>query len=370
MRSALFSKDYSNRTTFTEQFLDKAKCPIGIYIYPKNREKQIERLPVLNYFTYENIGETENWLKIDSLISDQTAIFFDNPSRYPKISSPKHGFLSRLSKLAKNKAILDIVPFTLDIQYLYTPFSYLGREILGYAHYYAFRENYKELDKDGNVRFSHDFDLLADKVVNVSEIDYFNFLCPNRRIINVQSTEDEIQSYSALRSELFDAKSFSPSVTITKLSDHVHAFESRMTALIELLATLKGKTVVLTNLKSYAKTAEKAAKDAGCEVTATSYQLGINDNFDNCIYLESPIVKSYYLLDIESQLNPDCQVFHIVGDTKVDQHLFKTLSDEITQINKFTQELYCAKRRQASPKAIPTKECITSSSGANQLALF
>lgn len=370
MRKAIFSKDYSKRASFTQKFLSEARCSIGIYIYPKNREKEVERLPRIHYFTYENIGETENWLKINSLISSQTAVFFDNPSRYPKISSPKHGFLSKLGKLTKNKAILDIVPFTLDIQYLYTPFSYLGRDILGYAHYYAFRENYKELDADGQVRFSHDFDLLADKIESVSEIDYPCFLCQERTVVNVRATEDEDKSYSVLRDSLFGAKSFSPSVTVTKLADRVHAFDSRKMALIDLLSRLKGKTVVLTNLKSYAKDAEKFATDHGFSVTATSYQLGINKSFDNCIYLESPIVKSYYLLDIESKLDPSCNVFHVLGDTKVDRYLYKNLSDEITQIDEFTKELYRAKRRQASPKAVSPKECTGSSSRADQMALF
>jgi hypothetical protein len=128
--------------------------------------------------------------------------------------------------------------------------------------------------------------------------------------------------------------------------------------------------VVLTNLKSYAKAAEKIASDAGLDITATSYQLGVDGDFDNCIYLESPIVKSYYLLDIESRLRPDCRVFHILGDTKVDQYLYKALIDEITQIDEFTQELSSAKRRQASQKVIPAKECTPSGSGSYQMALF
>jgi hypothetical protein len=370
MKRALFTKDYSKRSQFATSFLAESGCAIGIYVYPKNREKELERVAGYQYFTYENIGDTDNWLKINSLLSDQTAVIFDNPSRYPKISSPKYQFLSKLGKLAKHKAIIDIVPFTLDIQYLYTPFSHLGREILGYAHYYAFRENYHEADSGGNVRFSHDFDLLAEKVAPCSEIDYESFLCPSRDMIPFLSTAEEIASYQALRDELFEAKAFSPSVTITKLADQAHAFGSRSAALLGLLSKLSGKTVVLTNLRSYAKTAEQIAKNAGFDITATSYQLGFTGDFDNCIYLESPIVKSYYLLDVESRLGPDCKVFHILGDTKVDQYLYKTLIDEIIQIDEFTQELSSAKRRQTSPKTIPAKECFAGSSGAHQMALF
>jgi hypothetical protein len=128
--------------------------------------------------------------------------------------------------------------------------------------------------------------------------------------------------------------------------------------------------VVYTNLKDYAKRVEKVAKDSGLKITATSYQLGANGDFDNCIYLESPIVKSYFMLDAESRLKPDSRVFHVLGDTKVDRYLYGNLINEITQIDKFTQELSRAKGRQASPQTIPAKECASSGSGAHQLALF
>jgi hypothetical protein len=370
MKKALFTKDYSRRSQFAKSFLAESGCILGIYIYPKNRDKEIEKVAGYQYFTYENISDTNNWLKINSLLSDQTAVVFDNPSRYPKISSPKYQFLSKLGKLTKHKAIIDIVPFTIDIQYLYTPFSHLGREILGYAHYYAFRENYHEVDSSGDTRFSHDFDLLAEKVAPYSEIDYGSFLCPSRDMIPFLSTAEEMTGYQVLRDELFEAKAFSPSVTITKLADHVHAFGSRSAILLRLLSGLTGKTVILTNLKSYAQSAQRIINEAGFNAVTTSYQLGFTGDFDNCIYLESPIVKSYYLLDVESRLKPGCKVFHILGDTKVDQYLYKTLIDEITQIDRFTQELSSAKRRQASQKAIPAKERTPSSSGADQMALF
>lgn len=370
MKKALFTKDYGRRSRFAESLLADSGCVIGIYIYPKNREKELEKADGYQYFTYENIGDTNNWLRVNSLLSEQTAVIFDNPSRYPKISSPKYQFLSKLGKLAKHKAIIDIVPFTLDIQYLYTPFSHLGREILGYAHYYAFRENYHEADSNGVTRFSHDFDLLAEKVAPYSEIDYGSFLCPSRGVVSFASTTEEMASYQALRDKLFEAKTFSPSVTITKLADHAHALGSRSTALLNLLSRLTGRTVILTNLKSYAQATQRAVNAAGLEAVATSYQLGFSGDFDNCIYLESPIVKSYYLLDVESRLRSDCKAFHILGDTKVDQYLYKALIDEITQIDKFTQELSHAKRRQTSQKAVPTEKCVAGSSGAHQMALF
>lgn len=374
MKAAFFSKDYDRRREFIERFLDDSGVPMAIYIYPKNRKKEFSPPCVkgctVRCFTYEDMTKTNEWLTINSLVSPQTALLLDNPSRYPKITSTKVLALERLEKMVQVKAIVDIVPFTLDIQYLYTPYSYLGREILGYAHYYAFRENYQEQDASGHIRYSHDFDLLADKIAPVTEIDYDRFLCQNRETIEHLSTPEELAQYQSVRDECFAAKQFSPRVVITKLADLAHAFDSRLQSMVGLLKTLKGKTVVYTNLKDYAKRAEKFAKDSGFHVAGASYQIGAQGDFDNCIYLESPIVKSYFLLDAESRLKPDCRVFQILGDTKVDRYLYKNLADEITQIDNFTQELSHAKRRQASPKTVSAKECVASSSGANQLALF
>ena len=374
MKAAFFSKDYDRRREFVERFLRAAKTPLVIYIYPKNRKKEFKSPIVegchIRHLTYEDMTKTNEWLTINSLITPQTTLVLDNPSRYPKITSTKVLALERLEKMIKFKAIVDIVPFTLDIQYLYTPYSYLGREILGYAHYYAFRENYHEQDRLGNTRFSHDFDLLVDKISPVTEIDYDRFLCQNRETIDCQSTPEELAQYQALRDECFAAQEFSPRVVITKLADFAHAFDSRLQSMVDLLKKLKGQTVVYTNLKDYAQRAEKFAKSAGFNIVSTSYQVGALGDFDNCIYLESPIVKSYFLLDAESRLNPECRVFHILGDTTVDRYLYKILADEITQIDKFTQELSRAKGRQTSPKALSPKECTPSGTRANQLDIF
>lgn len=374
MRAALFSKDYDRRREFVERFLVKTKTPLAIYIYPKNRKKEFKPPQVkgcgVRCFTYEDMTKTDEWLTINSLVSPQTALILDNPSRYPKITSTKVLALERLEKMIQVKAIVDIVPFTLDIQYLYTPYSYLGREILGYAHYYAFRENYHEQDELGNIRFSHDFDLLAGKIAPVTEIDYDKFLCPSRGLVRCRASATEHQRYQALRDECFAAKEFSSRVVITKLADLVHSFDSRLEAMLDLLKKVKGRTVIYTNLKDYAKKAEAIAKKQGHQVVGTSYQVGAEGSFDNCIYLESPIVKSYFLLDAESRLPTNCNVFHVVGDTKVDSFLYEAVKGELTQIDRFTQELSRAKRWQASPQVVPPEKCVAGGTGTNQLAIF
>ena len=376
MRAAFYSKSTEAKTAFFQRFLAESAANVAIFVYPKNRKKEITipSCPGRSVFpvTYEDLTKTKEWLHVNSLVGTSTALLLDNPSRYAKITSPKVAALQRLEKGLQIKAIADIVPFTMDVQYFYTPMSLLGRDILGYPHYYAFRENYHERDESGRVRNSHDFDVLVPKIATVGSIDYGQFLVTQpRQIIEHDCTAAEIAQYTAARDALFESEEFSPQVAITKLADLSHSFDSRIEALLEVLSQCQGRTVVYCNLSSYAKRAQSAAKKAGHKtVVATSYQVGASGDFDNCIYLESPIVKGYLLLDAESRLPQHCQVYHIVGSAKVDRYLFGLSQHETTQINEFTKELSRVSGAKARAENLSAKKCIGDGTGANQLDIF
>lgn len=376
MRAAFYSKDPEAKTEFFSQFLVDSSAKVAIFVYPKNRKKEMvtPSAPGCHVVTisYEDVTKTREWLYVNSLIGHETALLLYNPSRYAKITSPKVQALQRLEKGLDLKAIADIVPFTMDVQYLYTPLSFLGRDILGYPHYYAFRENYHERDELGHIRNSHDFDVLAPKVATVGEIDYQQFLVTRpRQIVEHDCTAAELAQYDEARNALFAADSFSPQVTITKLADMAHAFESRAEVLLDTLSQCQGQTIIYCNLSSYAKRAQSVAKKAGFNnAIATSYQVGACRDFDSCIYLESPIVKGYFLLDAESRLPQHCQVYHIVGSSKVDRYLFGLSQHETTQINEFTKELSRVSGAKARAKNLPPKGCVDRSNGANQLDIF
>jgi len=340
MRAALFSKSRDEKQRFASEFVRDAKARSVIYVYPKNRRKEKLDIPGTFAVSFEDVTKCGEWLRVNALAGPDTALILENPSRYPKITSEKFRHLYRLAMQVGHRAILDIVPFTLDVQYLYTPFCYLGRDILGYAHYYAFRENYYEMNEDGTVRSAHDADVLAMKIASVSKITYDSFLCRDRTMVKCPTTAAERDEYAAKKAELF-AKYKSPQRIVTRLADTTHAFPSRMNALLELLSKLEGRTVVYTNLGTYAKRAREAAQAAGVENSArfVSYQTGAIGEFDNCIYLESPIVKTYFLLDAESRLPAHCRVFHFLSDAKVDLYLYGELDHELQQIDGLTREL-------------------------------
>lgn len=335
---AFFSKDNVEKDRFIRMFLEKPH-DTAIHFLPKRRIKK----KYLDVYTvpYEDLTKTPVWLKINSIFSNRTLLIMENPTRYPKITSEKVQRLQRLSLQVEKKIIVDIVPFTLDIQYLYTPFSYLDRSILGYAHYYAFRKNYNEINKDGKILKAHNPFLLAQKINNYCYINYERFSLPNRQIIDSPVSSEEHKCYLKLRNTLFE-KEKTPQRIITQLADLIHSFPSRLNSLSKLLQTLKGKTVVFTNLKSYAENLKSKISTQGNKnihfYSYYEYNMDLSD-CKNIIYMESPIVKSYFLLDVEASLNDKCQVFHFLGNTKVDIYLYNQIVKELKQIDKLIHAL-------------------------------
>lgn len=371
MKTALYSKNQEEKNAFIADFAAGATGAV-IHVFPKNMGQRAARLPGVYSTTYEDLTKKDLWLHINSLAGESASLILENPSRYPKATTPKSRALRRLSMQVGRKALVDIVPFTVDVQYLYTPLSFLGREILGYAHNYAFRENYQEMGDDGVIRFAHDADVLAAKMKGFCAISYSAFLCPNRQTVEVESTTEEQAKYAARKAELF-SKEKNPRRIVTRLADTAHAFASRTQALIETMRATDAPALVLCNLSSYAARVNAALKAAGLKhVRATSYQLGLAEkDYCDVVYFESPIVNSYYLLDIEAGLNPDAQVWHFVGDMKVDRLLFDQVSHELKQINNLTKELYAVTigSKARGPEVLLEQERLAGSAGAHCLGV-
>lgn len=338
--SALYSKSRPERRDFMDAFIGSAHGPV-IHVYPKNLGDPPVRSGVFAV-TYEALTDRAPWLHVNSLVGPSTSLLLENPARYPKALAPKSEALRRLSMQVQRKCIVDFVPFTLAMEHLYTPLSYLSRSILGYAHTYVWRENYREVCEDGVIRAAHDPAVVAPKMATVCRITYDGFLCPSRKTVACPATAQEHLAYAHRKDELFE-KETNPQRIITRLADTAHAFRSRLDALVDLVQTLDGPVLVATNLATYAQKAGSALKAAGCHhARAVSYQLGLAHQGEppaHMVYLESPIVDSYYLLDLEAGLPSDCQIYHFLGDTKVDAHLYGRIDAELSEIQALTKEL-------------------------------
>lgn len=344
MRAAFLSKDPRRREAFVRERITADR--VVLYLYPGRRWPKMNLPGHVLAVSFEDITKRDVWLRINNLAPEDAFLVLDGASRYPKISSEKVRRLRRLSmRLKGDRLLVDIVPFTLSVEYLYTPYSYLGRDILGYPHWYAFRENYQELDETGGVVHAHDFPVLARKIAPVTEIDYPAFLAGDRTIVRFSETAEERDRYQQKRSALFERMgegATGPQKIITRLADLTHAFPTRMDRLLSLCGELKGDTVVFTNLASYAQRTAAALKSAGLRARCASYQVGIArlSEAENVIYLESPIVNSYHFLDVESELKQGARVFHFLGEMKVDQYLCREITHETAQIDALTRALY------------------------------
>lgn len=338
--SALYSKDRAERRAVMDAFITSAPGPV-IHVYPKNLGSPPIRSGVYSV-TYEALTDREPWLHVNGLLGPSTSLLLENPARYPVATTPKSRALRRLSMQVSRKLLVDFVPFTQSMECLYTPLSYLSRSILGFAHNYVWRENYQEVCEDGVIRASHDPAVVARKMALYCRVSYASFLQP-RQVVSCSATVAEHEVYAARREELFSRET-NPQRIITRLADTAHAFESRTRALLDLARQVDGPVLVACNLASYAQRAQAAARAAGLRhVRATSYQLGLRDQGEppaHMVYLESPIVDSYYLLDIEASLPDGCQVWHFRGDTKVDLYLFGQIDRELDAIQALTKELY------------------------------
>ncbi|QRE76921.1 hypothetical protein [Methylobacterium aquaticum] len=343
MVRAHISPDAASRRRAVEGFLAACGARHVAYVCPEAYAARSAWIaPHALVVPFERLEDRDTWLTLNAIAGPDTALVMECVSRYPKITSGKFVNLQRLSKLCGHRCLVDVVPFTLGIEYIYTPYSYLDRGILGYAHWYAFREGNIEQDEAGNVVSSHDPVLLARKIAQVTTCDG-SALLASRAVLPVDADASEHAGYAERKAALF-AEHTNPTKIVTRLADHAHAFKSRTAAVVDHVRRLPGRALVLTNLGSYADRLGKALTKAGArDAVATSFSLAVERNdlgaFDHLVYAEAPIVKSYLALDVEGAMRRDATVTDVRGDTRVDSFLHDRWSRETGGIEALTAAL-------------------------------
>lgn len=348
-RFAFFAKTDEERYAFAEAWLRHHGLSRAVYVCPENRADQVRaRINYARVVTFEGITKGITVLPLHEYMAEDksTAVIIDGAIRYNTVSSSKFGPLQRLCRSTDYRLILDIAPFYGDIRSIYFPFSYLDRQILGYQHWYAFRENNLEEALNGKVVGAHDVGLLAGKVAPHSRITFPDLMAAHRKFVECRTTLIEAVTYADKRENLF-ARYRSPGPIITRLADCAHGFESRLQTFQDLVSSLDGHVLVLTNLATAknagcARKARTAAALAGKPVTARTYYDACMDvdQFDHVVFLESPIVRGYLLLDVEARVRPDARVWHMVGDAKVDAFLSSRIRGEMSAMNEFVRALW------------------------------
>ena len=323
--AAHLSPDARSRRRAVEGFLAASGARQAIYVCPEASTWRAEDLASRALVVpFERLDDRDTVLTLNAMVGPKTALLMDCVSRYPKITSTKFLTLQRLSAQVGHRMTTDIVPFTLGIEYVYTPYSYLDRSILGFAHWYAFREGNLEQGPDGEAISSHDPALLAGKIAAVTTCDGATLLAA-RTVLGIEADASEHSGYAVKKAALFQEHS-NPTKIVTRLADHAHAFRSRTAAVVSHVRRMPGRALVLTNLGSYADRLGKALAKAGAaDAVATSFALAVErrdlGEFDHLVYAEAPIVKSYLALDVEAGMRRDATVTVVRGDTRVDTFL-------------------------------------------------
>jgi len=334
MKRVMYSKSPDARAAFVRRFFANCGAERIFYLTPKKfMEDVASRLPEASLFPFEDVTKSND---LFNEAGDDVLLVFDRASRYKNITSNTFVRLSRIAAKYRHKALVDIVPFTSGIEYLYSPLAFIDRDILGYQHWYSFRENNWELGQNGERVRAHDFEWLAKKLSYHVEIDYDSFLGSQLEIIDCPLTREEAAEYKMLRDKLFE-ENRSANPIITTLADWTNIRESRYAVLEEILCR-PGRMIVYTNLLGHNKRLRK--RFPGVEVRSFYDANGGEDVYDRVILFEAPIVKGYLFLDVIANVRSNCEILVFRSDTTVDRLLFKRLFDEYQALNDFCKVLY------------------------------
>lgn len=347
MKRILYSKSADARAAFIRRVFEASSAERMFYLAPKKFMSDIAgRLPEARLFAYEDVTKSND---LFNEADARTLLVFDRPARYKNITSNTFVRLSRIAAKYQHKAMVDIVPFTTGIEFLYSPLAFIDRDILGYQHWYSFRENNWEMTPTGERVRAHDFAWLAKKVARAADIDYDDFLGNQVEIIDCPLTRDEAAEYKALRDRLFEENKTAGPI-ITTLADWTNIRESRYAVLERLLNETPGRSIIYTNLAGHNRRLKK--RFPGIDVRSFYDTNGGEDQYDQVILFEAPIVKGYLFLDVIANVRPDCRVIVFRSDTTVDRYLFKKMFDEYDSINRFTRLLYQEVRHAGREQAV------------------
>ncbi len=337
MKRIMYSKSVDARTSFIRSVFDQFAGVVDkiVYLAPKKFMADITaRISGATLYPYEDVVKSND---IFNAADNRTLLVFDRPSRYKSITSNVFIRLSRAAAKYEYKCMVDIVPFTTGVEYLYCPLAFVDRGILGYQHWYSYRENNLEMTDTGEQVRAHDYNILAAKLAPHADIDYADFLGNQVHTIDCPMDRQEKAKYQTLRDRLFE-ENRTASPIITTLADWTNIRPSRYAVLQDLLSDLPGKTIIYTNLAGHNRRLKKAVK--GVDVKSFYDTNGGEEQYDNVILFETPIVKNYLFLDVIANIKPDCPVYIFRSNVTVDKYLYKKMNDEYMAINDFVKVLY------------------------------
>lgn len=125
MYKAYFTKNLEHKFDYINKLINTTDCSNVVYFCPKKYKELAENNIKNAYiFFYENINKSNDPYDVTG---PDTLLILDGSARYKNIMGYVFKRLEKLALITNNKVIVDIVPFTTDIQYSYVPYSHLKK---------------------------------------------------------------------------------------------------------------------------------------------------------------------------------------------------------------------------------------------------
>lgn len=334
MKKFFVSKSDESRVSFIKKALDSIETDNVWVICSKERGHVYSSLNA-KVLPMKELNKAGNWIEFVNTFTNSSMLVIDNVLQFMFFGDGKKDYLKNFAQRINHCIVTDVVPFYTEPYEIFYPFYFLGKEILGYNSYNAFKANHSEEKPDGSIDFSHSFDVLKHKISDYYVQDYEKFfLC--RGVIEWCMSDSEYSTYLEDKANSQDYKN--PVQLITKFADYINLLPSKASKLIPLI---KGKTAIVLNYALYAKFIKSMLPKNIQSVDFITYHVkdcSAFSNYDTIIYYDNIIVKPHNVFYIEPFIRGNIHCF-VEKRTNLDTNLFSKVYN-IPLRNEFDKHFY------------------------------
>lgn len=256
------------------------------------------------------LNKNSNWIEFTNTFNPlKSLLVVDNILKFMFFGDGSKTYIKDKVQSFNNVVLFDILPFYTEPSEIYYPFWFLGKGILGYNSYNAFKSNHLEETLDGNAYEAHSFKTLRSKINGYYLQMYRTFFKP-RTYINWELTNDDILKYNSRKQH--ESENFTNPIKLyNSCSEAINLIETKFKLVNSLTKNMDSCCVVINAGGIYPKMYLKYMENKNVSF------LTFHDNpskfvaYKNIILAEMPIVKPHNWLYIESTLNDDQQIYQL-----------------------------------------------------------
>lgn len=302
------SKSDEAKIKFINKYIKRVK-PSNIFILCESDRKHLfQDIDNSMIVGFKKLNETENWINFVNGVNEETLLIVDNIVKFIFFGDGKKKYLTQISQSIDRMIVMDSVPFFEEVSQMYYPFYFLGKDILGYNNYSAFKANHFEEAEDGSINKAHSFKTLKSKIQDYYIQDYKKFFT-EKEDIWWEMSESEKADYEEEKERTTNDMD-NPIAIFNQMSTKINLIKSKFERLSELTKGSDHWNIILNAGGRFPVMIKKHLENKN--VSFHSFHDKNTEKYkemDNLIYLETPIVKAYKLFYIDALLKPSCKVY-------------------------------------------------------------